>query len=139
MVVAILAGATWGGALTGAAAIAPSVFNGLPIDPLSPASTLLSAIFIALPAAFVWFWGLVCVGLPFWAALHGAGLGSRRAAVVLGAVLSFSVALQLGHDLGARHGTFLDQPPLIESVIGLIGAFVGAVVWRRAYTAPRGI
>ena len=98
----------------------------------------LTGMFVAIPAFFIWAWGLVCVGLPFWAALHGAGVGSRRAAVILGAALSFSVALQLGHDLGGRDGDFLAQPPLLEGLIGLVGAVVGHVVWRQAYGRRRG-
>jgi hypothetical protein len=45
----------------------------------------------------------------------------------------------LAHGLGVREGTFVAQPPLLESMIGLIGAFVGGVIWRRAYTPARGI
>ena len=100
---------------------------------------LLGASFVALLAAFIWFWGLVCVGLPFWAALHGAGIRNGRAAVALGGALSFSVALQLGHDLGGGRGTFFAQPPLLEGGVGLIGAFVGGVVCRRAHTPAREI
>jgi hypothetical protein len=107
--------------------------GGSGLHPGSFAVGLQGAIFIGFFAAFLWCWGLVCVGLPFWAALHGAGIRNGRAAGALRAALSFSVALQLGHDL-QRHGTFFAQPPLLES---MIGALLGGVVWRRAYTPAR--
>jgi hypothetical protein len=126
------------GAIVGAALITPLGFDSF--GDLQDLEGLKAALVIFAMLAGLWAVGLVLFASLPWLILHRKGKRSWGSAVALGTVLSFVVTLGLLTQALARSdggpGT-IDGRLAFALVCGLIGAIVGAVVWRTAYRRVR--
>lgn len=122
------------GAIVGAAFIMPLGFDD--IGDLQDLPGLKAALVIFAGLAALWAAGLMLFASLPWLILHRKGKRSWGNAVVLGTMLSFVVTLGLVTQAFARSdggpGT-IDGRLAFALLCGLIGAIVGAVVWRTAY------
>jgi hypothetical protein len=116
--------------------------------------------FFALSFGVAWLFfagGLTIVGVPLWWAFHRMGWRSARAALALGFVATFSVSVvtntvRLPDPEGAQT-SFGDSGGMVveeghitsygwyrvlwdSTEFALLGAVVGAVIWRLAYKGP---
>jgi uncharacterized protein DUF3592 len=122
------------GAIVGAALTMPLGFDD--IGDLQDLPGLKAALVIFAGLAALWAAGLVLFASLPWLILHRKGKRSWGNAVALGTVLTFMVTLGLLTQAFARSdggpGT-IDGRLAFALFCGLVGAIVGAVVWRTAY------
>jgi hypothetical protein len=116
---------------------------------------LMALVFVVTWAVFAV--GLSVVGIPLWWMCHRLGWRSARAALALGFLATFSVSLilTLGPLLASQGGGgfYADRVGLIVAEdqmmsyglyralwqsfeFALLGAVVGGVIWRLAYSGP---
>lgn len=154
---AVLAGAAAGGLGVVLLPLAIMLGDGL-ISGRFSVLDLLQLCEVWVLTSIVWLVGLTVAGLPAWIVLHRRGRRGWRAAVALGAGLTFTVfmLLSFGDDLireppptgstfsaGDAFGQIVVDNQttaygyftkvLVSAIFALIGAVVGWVVWRVAY------